>query len=347
MNKYFFSCITIAAAFVSPFLLAEEAEEQKAFAIAPIISSSPNMGTGLGVTSSYLYKTDEHNPTSQLMGFAQYTDTDSFSIGGRNMMHFDDGKQRAVSAAWMLHINNDFNGAEFTSEMYGLFHRHSWEVAENWFAGIQGIGMFNNYTANNQAGGDFLARTGAEDNRVFGFGFNAMYDTRDNFYYPMQGSIFEANTLTYLESLGSDEDYNTLELKYSHYITVRDKDVVALGYYGRYVSDETPYSGESYLGRRSALRGFNVGEISGQRLSAVQAEYRYHISEKWKFVGFAGMANIQGGTAQESNREGLYYSAGLGVRYALQPKDKVHLRFDVAVGNDDNQGFYIGLQEAF
>ena len=74
---------------------------------------------------------------------------------------------------------------------------------------------------------------------------------------------------------------------------------------------------------------------------------RYHISEKWKIVGFAGAANIEGGTAEENNREGMYYSAGVGARYALQSKDKVHLRFDIAIGNDDNQGFYIGLQEAF
>ena len=328
-------------------VLAKEAQEQKAFAFAPIVSSNPSMGTGLGVTSSYLYKTDENNPTSQLMGLAQYTDTDSYSVGARNMMHFDDGKQRAMTAAWLLNINNDFNGAEFESESYGVFHRQSWQIADGWFAGIHGIAMWNNYGAKNDAGQDFIDLTGAEDNAVYGLGVNVTYDSRDNFYYPMQGSLFEASTFSYLDAIGSDEDYDLLELKYSKYMTVRDKDVVALGYYGRYVTDEAPYSGESYLGRRSALRGFNAGEISGQRLSAVQAEYRYHLSEKWKLVGFAGVANIQGGTADENDKEGLYYSAGFGARYALQPKDKVHLRLDVAFGNDDNQGFYIGLQEAF
>ncbi len=207
--------------------------------------------------------------------------------------------------------------------------------------------MWNNYGAKNDAGQDFIDLTGAEDNAVYGLGVNVTYDSRDNFYYPMQGALFEASTFSYLDAIGSDEDYYLLELKYSKYMTVRNKDVVALGYYGRYVTDKSPYSGESYLGRRSALRGFNAGEISGQRLSAVQAEYRYHLSEKWKLVGFAGVANIQGGTADENDKEGLYYSAGYGARYALKPKDKVPLRLDVAFGNDDNQGFYIGLQEAF
>ena len=343
------SICSIALLLLTPsfLLLASNENEEKSFAVAPIISSNPSMGTGGGVTGSYLYNVGEENPRSQLLGLAQYTDTDSYTIGARNMMHFDDGNQRVMTAAWLLHINNDFSNAEFVSESYGLFHRQSWKVADNWFAGIHGIAMFNNYSPDNEAGKEFLDLTGAFDNEVYGVGLNITYDSRDSFYYPMQGALFEVSTFSYLDSLGSDEDYDLLELKYSKYITVRQKDVVALGYYGRYVNDEAPYSGESYLGRRSALRGFNAGEISGQRLSAIQAEYRYHISEKWKIVGFAGVANIEGGMAEENNREGMYYFAGVGARYALQPKDKVHLRFDIAVGNDDNQGFYIGLQEAF
>ncbi len=326
---------------------AEEIIEDKPFAIAPIISSNPSMGTGLGVTSSYLYDIGEKNPRSQLMGLAQYTDTDSYTAGARNLAYFDEGNQRAMSAAWLLHINNDFNDAKFNSESYGIFHRQSIKIAKNWFVGLHGVAMWNNYEADNDSGQQFLDITNATDNAVYGLGINATYDSRDNFFYPMKGSMFEASTFSYIEGIGSDEDYDLLELKYSKYFTVNSKDVIALGYYGRYVTDEAPYSGESYLGRRSALRGFNAGQIAGQSLSAVQAEYRYHHNEKWKFVGFAGVANIEGGTAEENNQEGLYYSAGVGLRYAIQPKDKVHLRIDVAVGNDDNQGFYIGLQEAF
>lgn len=346
MQTRIFSLLILTVS-ISAFACYGQEEAKKPFAVAPIISSNPSMGTGIGVTGSYLYNVGEDNPRSQLLGLAQYTDTDSYTIGARNMMHYDGGDQRAMSAAWLLHINNDFDGAEFVSESYGAFHRQSWKVATDWFLGVHGIAMWNNYSPDNPAGQQFLDITGASDNAVYGVGLYATYDTRDNFFYPMQGTLFEASTFSYLDALGSDEDYDLLELKYSKYITVREKDVIAIGYYGRYVSDEVPYSGESYLGRRSALRGFNAGEISGQRLSAIQAEYRYHFSHKWKFVGFVGIANIDGGTAKENDQDGFYYSAGIGARYAIQPDDKVHLRIDIAAGNDDNQGFYIGLQEAF
>jgi outer membrane protein assembly factor BamA len=326
---------------------AQESEPQKSFAIAPIISSSPTMGTGLGATSSYLYKMGDKDPTSQLVGLAQYTDTNSYVAGLMNNMYLDEGNQRAMTAAWYVNVNNDFNGAEFVNEGYGVFHRQSWQIANNWFLGGQVIAQWNNFSADNAEGEDFLELTDASDSAVYGVGAYLTYDTRDNFYYPLTGSLFEATTVSYLDALGSDVDYDMLELTYTRYLTIRDKNVLALGYYGRYVSDDAPYSGESYLGRRSALRGFSAGEISGQRLTALQGEYRYHFSEKWKFIGFAGVANIQEGTAEKSGQDGLYYSAGVGVRYAIQPKDKVHLRLDIAFGNDDNQGFYIGLQEAF
>ena len=346
MDKLFQLAFIIAMSAVFQ-INAQDLEPQKPFAVAPIVSSNPTMGTGLGATSSYLYKWDDKDPTSQLVGVAQYTNTDSYVAGLMNNLYLDEGNQRAMTAVWYLNVNNDFNDAKFVSKDYGIFHRQSWRVAQDWFLGGQVIAEWSGFTADNTAGEDFLELTGASDAAVYGIGGYLTYDTRDNFYYPLTGTLFEANTFSYLNSLGSDVDYDMLELTYTRYLKIHDKHVLALGYYGRYVSDDAPYSGESYLGRRSALRGFNAGEISGQRLSALQAEYRYHYSEKWKFVGFTGLANIQEGTAEINRQDGLYYSAGVGVRYAIQPKDKVHLRFDIAFGNDDNQGFYIGLQEAF
>ena len=117
------------------------------------------------------------------------------------MMHYDGGDQRAMSAAWILHINNDFDGAEFVSESYGAFHRQSWKVATDWFLGVHGIAMWNNYSPDNPAGQQFLDITGASDNAVYGVGLYATYDTRDNFFYPMQGTLFEASTfISYIEA---------------------------------------------------------------------------------------------------------------------------------------------------
>ena len=343
-NKRLLATIFLVTA---TYCFGQDADSQKSFAVAPIVSSNPTMGTGLGVTSSYLYNVEQSDPTSQLVGLAEYTDTDSYLGGFLNNLYLDGGSLRAMSGVWYVHVNNDFSGAKFVTKDYGLFHRQSWKIADDWFFGAQGIAEWTEFTADNLAGQAFIDATGASDSTVYGIGLYLSYDTRDNFYYPMRGVRFETHTFSYLDALGSDDDYDMLEVTYSQYITVSDLHVLALGYYGRYVTDDAPYAGESYLGRRSAIRGFNAGEISGYRLSALQAEYRYHFSEKWKFVGFAGMANIQGGTAERTDQDGLYYSGGVGVRYALQPKDKVHLRVDIAIGNDDNQGFYIGLQEAF
>jgi hypothetical protein len=43
----------------------------------------------------------------------------------------------------------------------------------------------------------------------------------------------------------------------------------------------------------------------------------------------------------------IYYSGGVGIRYMINTDQKLNLRVDVAVGNGDNKGIYVGIREAF
>ncbi|GAA5315487.1 MAG: hypothetical protein AseanaTS_06920 [Candidatus Pelagadaptatus aseana] len=324
-----------------------EPEKQKNFAVAPIVSSSPSFGTGLGATSSYLYQTPTGDRPSQVLAAFQYSNTDSYSAFARNQAYWAGDNKRATTAAGLIRVRNDFDGAEFDTKAILAFHRQHWRITDHWLLGFNATAILSEYSARNALGQGFIAATGASDNDVFGLGLSAEYDTRDNHFYPYSGSLFQVNTFSYMDALGSDEDYDVYEVSYGKYLPMAEYDVLALGFFGRYVSDDAPYSGESYLGRRSYLRGFNAGEASGTDLTGVQAEYRYYISDTWKLVGFAGAVDLRGGSAEDRNQEDVYYSAGVGLRYAIQPASRVHLRFDIAAGNDDNQGFYIGLQEAF
>ncbi len=56
---------------------------------------------------------------------------------------------------------------------------------------------------------------------------------------------------------------------------------------------------------------------------------------------------IAGDTAEATDVDGVYTSVGAGVRYAIQPEQGVHLRFDVAFGSDENREFYFSIVEVF
>lgn len=79
---------------------------------------------------------------------------------------------------------------------------------------------------------------------------------------------------------------------------------------------------------------------------ASQVEYRTPI---WHFFGFAIFAGT-GAVAdnfEEFNTDFLRYSYGGGFRLAFNKKERVHIRFDYARGDNNRQQFYLTFAESF
>ena len=73
-------------------------KKEKAFAIVPLITSTPLMGVGFGLTTSYLYQGDKSQASkSQLNAGGQYTTTDSYSVFATNNLWLRDNKFRLVT----------------------------------------------------------------------------------------------------------------------------------------------------------------------------------------------------------------------------------------------------------
>ena len=53
----------------------------------------------------------------------------------------------------------------------------------------------------------------------------------------------------------------------------------------------------------------------------------------------------EGNNRDEDN--GLYYGAGVGLRYAIQQKAGVDLHLDVVTNNDGETSVYVGVNQAF
>jgi len=76
---------------------------------------------------------------------------------------------------------------------------------------------------------------------------------------------------------------------------------------------------------------------------AVQAEYRWRITQRLGVVAFGGAGSV----APEIGKfDKLLPSVGAGARYVLAKKNNVSLRFDAAWGRDEHT-FYVGIGEAF
>ena len=98
---------------------------------------------------------------------------------------------------------------------------------------------------------------------------------------------------------------------------------------------------------RSDLRGFKPEEIIGLTLADVQAEYRWQFRPRWGVVLFGGIAKLWDDDTKEIIQEEYYYSGGLGLRFMINTEQRINFRVDFALANGDNQGFYVGIREAF
>lgn len=203
------------------------------------------------------------------------------------------------------------------------------------------------YDPDTPADGEYLNRVGAEDSTLTGIGPMIRYETRDNLNYPSSGTLAEIKGYYKPEAWGNEADYAVGDVAVNHYMGLTEAHILALRLYGRSGTQDTPYSDKSRLGQQSDLRGFKSGEISGRTMLSGQAELRWQMTERWGVVAFGGLARLWDDDLEALITEDIYYSGGIGIRFMLNTDQKINFRIDAAVGNGDNYGVYVGIQEAF
>jgi outer membrane protein assembly factor BamA len=334
--------------------VSEPKKKERPWVLAPIVVNNPAFGFGLGLTGMYFFnvdKTDVKSPPSRLFGTAMYSDTDSYLVALVPTFYLKEDQHRVEVAAAYGEINNEFDDfmggtARFATTFYGVNPSYRFLLGWDTYFGGQYQWSDISYSAKDQSSQDYLDSFGAEDTVISGIGLLLTRDTRDNQLYPYSGSFAEASYLTYLDALGSDEEYDVLDLQFNKYNQYRTGHVIAWRLSGRFTSEDTPYSGLSTLGRGSDLRGYTGGELVAENLMAAQVEYRWRVWRKWGVVGFAGYSALYDGSVKDIDSDTLYGSYGVGVRYSLLDEQRVNLRVDVAKGEGDD-AFYISIRESF
>lgn len=332
-----------------------EDDKRKNYAFAPIIISNPNIGSGLGATGMYFFDVGERQegqPRSSAQLIGAYTNTDSYFAGLLTSLHMQQDRIRGTAGVFHAKINSDYRDplggeANFSTNVLAAYCQASYRLWGDWFLGGQALVSDVMYKPDTPQDSDYLERVGAKDTTAGGIGPVLIYDTRDNIHYPSFGTLVEVKGFLKPEGWGNEDDYAVGDATINHFIPLSEKHILALRGYGRTGTENTPYSDKSRLGQRSDLRGFKSGEISGRTLLSGQAEYRWQFAERWGAVAFGGLAKLWDEDLKELITEDIYYSGGVGIRYMINTDQKLNFRVDVAVGNDDNKGIYVGIREAF
>ena len=324
------------------------------------------MKWGFGGMAMYMFRlnqSDDVSPPSLVGLGGLYSTNKSYIVGLGSQLFFAEDKYRVVGGLGTARINNDFE-YDFGfitpirlvfSEVRSFFLvQLSRAVVQHLYVGLQYSGMQTKYrfdqgtdTENEFAEALFEA-LGITDDFRSSIGFPFSYDTRDYTYNPSNGIVLSVRPTIYAEWLGGDDNYTTLTYSLSAYKRIARDKVIAGKIAGGHSFGDVPFSGLQNYGTRATLRGYPAGKYRGMNMIGGQVEYRWQFYERFGMVAFAGTGTVWGNEEEEEEFERDWLpSVGLGLRYMISTEKRVNFRVDYAWGVNGNEGFYIGVMEAF
>ena len=323
--------------------------ERSPWLFTPIASSNPKLGTSLGGLAGYLHLFDAKSRPSIFAVSGQYSDTDSIVAGAFARTSFDEDHQRALVGLAYGNIKNDYDDYLGTgvplrneAELRSLIARYTYRVTGNWFLGGQAI--YQNLAIAGQTPFDdeVLDILGIQPYKSAGVGVVVQNDSRDNENMPTRGWLLNLNNVAFRESLGGENDYDLYRAEFKYFIPNGNRNVFALRQLNHLTSD-APTAARAPV----QLRGYKIGQYTGEYMSSIEAEERLRLGEKWTATIFAGIACLYGDGVSCTDNENVFPMGGVGVQYILKPIQGIVANLEYAEGEGSSYGLYLKLGYAF
>ena len=112
------------------------------------------------------------------------------------------------------------------------------------------------------------------------------------------------------------------------------------------MAGDVPFNQLAQLGGVARMRGYFEGQYRDKTYAMTQVEYRI-MPLFWRLgaVLFAGIGEVAG-RFRDFDLAHLKVSVGAGLRYALDPAERIHIRVDAGVG-PGTWGLAVNVLEAF
>lgn len=333
------------------------AESQRGnWVIAPLPFKNELLGAGLLLGVGYLYGDEDRgteNKHSVAGAGGMYAEGGSWAGIGAHRGYWSDERYRTTLAALTGEIRynvaldvasteqtipllQSFSGGAVEAAI--RFGGHGW-VGFGLVAGTTRVGLRNADTSLPEE----LGSTDSID--LANLRLSAEHDTRDSDLYPRTGHFVDALISVARTELGSDYDYETVELEWNTYAAIADTHVLAARIAGTLVEGDAPYFAKAWFGSDADLRGYTPGHYIGESMIAAQAEWRWMAMPRFGVVVFAGAGKVSGALGDIDTDDWLP-AAGVGIRFRLTQALPLNLRADFGWGRDDST-FTLAVGEAF
>lgn len=187
---------------------------------------------------------------------------------------------------------------------------------------------------------------GSGDNGLLGGGVQSAWDTRDNVFAPASGAFHQASFVLYPDVFRYGFYGVRAEIDVRDFRRIHSDNVLATRAYASVGEGVLPFTALPYLGSDSRLRGIHAARYQDMNAFMVMAELRS--AHVWRFGGvvFAGAGRVAR-RLSELDLAGIRLAGGVGLRFAVFPKERLDLRADVGVGPSGEVEAYFNAGEAF
>jgi len=229
------------------------------------------------------------------------------------------------------HVPEDYEGEDYVAKNSIFQGDFITKLYRSFRAGLRY--EWHDYTVTEKEDGGLLDQgifIGEDGGTISGAGLILDQDNRDNTFAASSEAYHQLIAMKYTDRLGSDFEFNQYIIDLRQFIPIHKKGVLALQGLAMISEGEVPFNRLAQLGGSMIMRGIYQGRYRDKNMLALQGEYRRPFKHRWYFSVFASIGDVAPSGSEFSGSD-LKYTAGGGVRYALDPKNKMHLRFDVGV----------------
>lgn len=334
---------------------------RKQLTFFPVIYRSPETGLAYGALALGLFKmigvTDTLTRTSNLELPIVFTSQKQFVVDflytlitNREKYFIRGFNQYNNFSEYYYGIGNNTPDANKTFVKYQSIRTNQRvlrRVTKRHFAGLQ----YQYYKVSNTSFSDTLnldpgnSRLGYGGFTTAGLGLVYLYDSRDNVINSSHGTYVELSSLFCEPYFGSQYQFYNITLDARKFVPIGRGQVLAFQGIINHNQGDVPWRQMATMGGFSMMRGYYLGRHRDKNYIAVQAEYRLHI---WKFFGMAFFASTGEVAAQmeQITPSELKFAGGTGLRFQVDKKERVNIRFDVGFGTG-TPGYYLTIGEAF
>ena len=160
-------------------------------------------------------------------------------------------------------------------------------------------------------------------------GLFAEWDSRNSIFTPDKGIRFRATGSLARNWLGSDEDYQQLDIYTNIFFQPVKPWVCGFMAEWNMMSDDAPFYVLPYI----TMRGLSAAMYQGQQVLQFETEQRFDIVPRWSVLGFVGTGRTFS-TNEHLEDKTWYWAGGVGFRYLIARLFKIRMGVDIARGPD-------------